>query len=433
MICPDRPILCITSRDPHDVHGGAGRDLLSELPISLIGASKSGSVAGLVYRQAPRFAGKTNGRNHPWPANSPKNSPNRPTGSTISGGPFDVDVKRSKAKELEARMLASDFWSNPDAANAIIASLKPLTVAIKPFAELEAKLADLRALLELCEEDGGESLEPELEEGIASLAAALDKLEFQAKMSGPTDACDAFVTVHAGAGGTESCDWAQMLYRMYIRWAEEHGFDLEEIDLGPGEAAGIRGVTFAVRGPYAYGRLRSEIGVHRLVRISPFDAQARRHTSFASVDVMADLKEEIEVDIKEGDIEMETFMSGGPGGQHQNKTASGVRLRHLPTGLAVESRSERSQHQNRKMAMNLLKARLYRLEEEKRDAELARLYDAKGEIAFGSQIRSYVLHPYQLVKDHRTDIEVGNAGGVLDGAIDPFIEGFLKAKMGPAA
>lgn len=326
-------------------------------------------------------------------------------------------------------MTQPDFWSNQESANATIAEFKTQSAAIKPFELLEEKFADLAALVELADEPDGEGLLPDIDVALDEITGQLDALEFQAMMGEEADSCDAFVEVHAGAGGTESCDWAQMLYRMFTRWADEHGYKVETIDLGPGETAGLRSVTFAVRGPYAYGKLKGEIGVHRLVRISPFDANSRRQTSFAAVDVVPDIKDEIEIDIKEGDLAMETFASGGPGGQHQNKTASGVRLRHLPTGVFVESRSERSQHQNRKIALHLLKAKLYRIEKEKRDAELATKYDEKGEIAFGSQIRSYVLHPYQLVKDHRTDVEVGNASGVLDGNLDPFIEGYLKNRL----
>lgn len=323
-----------------------------------------------------------------------------------------------------------DFWQNPEKANATIAQLKPINNALRPFTELEARLMEIETLIELVGEEGGVEMLPELEQAIAGALKTADELEFRAMMSDPADPCNAFVTIHAGAGGTESCDWAGMLYRMYTRWAEEHGYELELVDLQTSEEAGIRGVTFAVRGDYAHGHLRSEVGVHRLVRISPFDAQARRHTSFASVDVMPELDDEIDIEVKDSDIEMETFMSGGPGGQHQNKTASGVRLRHLPTGLAVECRTERSQHKNRRTALKMLKAKLYRIEQDKREAEQARLYDEKGEIAFGSQIRSYVLHPYQLVKDHRTDIEVGNAAGVLEGNLDPFIDGYLRGQMG---
>lgn len=323
-----------------------------------------------------------------------------------------------------------NFWDDPEKAQATIAELKPLNLAIKPFETIDQLLEDVHTLVELAEEDGGDEVVPEIEGALDKLDGQLEQLEFQAMMREPEDRCNAFVTIHAGAGGTESCDWAQMLYRMYTRWAEIHDYKQELVDIGPGEVAGIRSVTFVIRGDYIYGHLKGESGVHRLVRISPYDSQSRRHTSFASVDVMPEIEDEIDIEIKEGDIEMETFMSGGPGGQHQNKTASGVRLRHLPSGVVVECRTERSQHKNRKTAMDMLKAKLFRIEQEKRDAEMARLYDEKGEIAFGSQIRSYVLHPYQMVKDHRTDTEIGNAGSVLDGNIDPFIEAYLKSRMG---
>jgi peptide chain release factor 2 len=325
-------------------------------------------------------------------------------------------------------MAAPDFWDHPDRAQGTVSTLKGLNATVKPFEQMGRRVDDIEAMLELASEEGGESMLADVAREIDLAAEELDKLEFKTRMSDPADVSNAFVTIQAGAGGTESCDWASMLYRMYTRWAEDHGYDLELVDADEAEQAGFRSITFAVRGEYAYGYLRGEAGVHRLVRISPFDAQARRHTSFVAVDVMPELDDDIEIDVKESDIEMDTFMSGGPGGQHQNKTASGVRLRHLPTGIAVECRSERSQHKNRKTAMSMLKARLYRIEQEKRDAELAKLYNEKGEIAFGSQIRSYVLHPYQLVKDHRTDVEVGNAGGVLDGNVDPFIEAFLKKR-----
>lgn len=327
-------------------------------------------------------------------------------------------------------MAGADFWDNPEAARQTVVELRQLNNVVKPFEEIDAQLRDVTALVELAGEAGGDELLPEAEAALEKLTADVARLEFQAMMSDKVDPCNAFVTIHAGAGGTESCDWAQMLLRMYSRWAEEHGFEIETVDLGPGEIAGIRSATVAIRGRYAFGRLRSEIGVHRLVRISPFDAQSRRHTSFASVDVMPEIDDEIDIEVREADIVMETFTSGGPGGQHQNKTASGVRLRHLPTGVVVECRNERSQHKNRRIAMNMLKAKLYRIEEEKRDAELAKLYDEKGDIAFGSQIRSYVLQPYQLVKDHRTDVEVGNAMGVLDGRIDPFIVAYLRSQIG---
>ena len=380
-------------------------------------------------------------RTHPVSGHGPKgdsecsmNSSDTPgscvSRSTNCGGLFDLATKRERAGELEALMAQPDFWSDQEKANAVIAEVKPLNLALKPFERIDGQLDDLDALNELAGEEGGDEVLPEIEGTLGQLNLALKQLEFHAMMSGATDACHAYVTIHAGAGGTESCDWVQMLHRMFLRWCEEHDFSTELLDLGPGEQAGMRSVTFAVKGEYAFGNLRSEIGVHRLVRISPFDANSRRHTSFASVDIMPELDDSIDIDIRDGDVEMETFTSGGPGGQHQNKTASGVRLRHMPTGVVVECRNERSQHKNRKTAMNMLKAKLYRIEQEKRDAELARLYDEKGEIAFGSQIRSYVLHPYQMVKDHRTNVEIGNAGAVLDGNIDPFIEAFLRSKIG---
>jgi peptide chain release factor 2 len=350
--------------------------------------------------------------------------------SSTCGGPFEVEAKSARVAELEQRMHSPEFWSNPDQANQTIAELRELNAALKPIGALVSQTSDLCALFELAGEEGGDQLLPEVQSAVEQLARAVHQAEFAAMMTDKLDPSSAFVSIHAGAGGTESCDWAKMLLRMYSRWADEHGYEQEIIDLNPGEVTGIRNATLAIRGRHVYGHLRSEAGVHRLVRISPFDAQSRRHTSFASVDVMPELDDDIDIEVKESDIEMETFMSGGPGGQHQNKTASGVRLRHLPTGVVVECRNERSQHKNRRMAMKLLKAKLYRIEQEKRDAELARLYDEKGDIAFGSQIRSYVLHPYRLVKDHRTDLEVGDAQSVLEGNLDPFIDAYLRAKIG---
>jgi len=330
-------------------------------------------------------------------------------------------------------MEAADFWDHPEKAQGIITQLKTINTLIKPFQQLATDFGDIHAMIDLAEEGEDESLLPDIQSSLKKAVTEVDQLEFKIQMSDPVDASNAFVTIQAGAGGTESCDWASMLYRMYVHWAEDHNYELELIDADPAEQAGYRSITFAVRGEYAYGYLRGEAGVHRLVRISPFDAQSRRHTSFVAVDIMPELDDTIEIEVKESDIVMETFMSGGPGGQHQNKTASGVRLRHMPTGVVAECRSERSQHKNRKTAMNMLKARLYRIEQEKRDAELAKLYNEKGEIAFGSQIRSYTLAPYQMVKDHRTNVEVGNAGGVLEGRIDPFIEAYLKMRKPPSS
>src|SRR5579871_3218418 len=298
------------------------------------------------------------------------------------------------------------FWDNPEKAQQVIQQLKPLNALLKPYEELESAIADLQALAELAEEDP--SLESELEGELGNLEKRLDAFELQAMLSGPQDASNAFLKIQAGTGGTEACDWAQMLLRMYARWAERHGYQTEIIDELRNDEAGIRSATLRVVGEYAYGYLQSEAGVHRLVRISPFDANARRQTSFAAVDVMPEIEGTIEIDIRPEDLKRDTFRSGGPGGQHQNKTESGVRYTHLPTGVAAESRSERSQHKNDANALALLKAKLIRMEEEKREAEYAKKYDEKGDVSFGNQIRSYVLQPYQLVKDLRTSHEVGN-------------------------
>jgi peptide chain release factor 2 len=335
-------------------------------------------------------------------------------------------------------MEADGFWNNRDKANEVVQTLKGLKTAVAPMQAVDASRDEIAAMLELAAEDDSGEMLLEAEKSLEKLRTRLGKLEFQAMMTYEADPMNAFVTIHAGAGGTESCDWTSMMYRMYTRWAEERGFGLEEIDLGPGEVAGIRSVTFAVRGEYAYGYLRGEAGVHRLVRISPFDAQARRQTSFASVDVVAEIDDTIEVSINEEEIIMETFTSGGPGGQHQNKTASGVRLRYRPYKdqptfeVVAESRAERSQHKNKATCMKVLRAKLYQIEREKREAELAKHNATKLDNSFGSQIRNYVLAPYKLVKDLRTNFEVGNADGVLDGKLDPFMESYLRAQIGKA-
>jgi len=260
---------------------------------------------------------------------------------------------------------------------------------------------------------------------VESIEAALATLELQRLLGGEYDAGNAIVTLHPGAGGTEAQDWAEMLLRMYLRWAERRGFKTEVVDLQPGEGAGIKSATFTVEGPYAYGYLKAEAGIHRLVRISPFDANARRHTSFASMFVFPEIDEEIDVEIDEADLRIDTYRSSGAGGQHVNKTDSAVRLTHIPTGIVVACQNERSQHKNKSMAMKILRSRLHELEREKQREKMDTLQESKREIAFGSQIRSYVLHPYRLVKDHRTGVEIGNADAVLDGDLDRFIEAYL--------
>jgi peptide chain release factor 2 len=319
-----------------------------------------------------------------------------------------------------------NFWDNPEKAQQIIAQLKPLNGLLNPFDALVTGAEDLNALCELCAED--DSLEGELQKELHGIEKKLDDFDLRAMFTGPQDASNAFLQVSAGTGGTEACDWAQMLLRMYTRWAERNGFQLEMIDELRNEEAGIRSATVLVKGDYAYGYLQSEIGVHRLVRISPFDSNARRHTSFAAVSVSPDIEGTINIEIKPDDLRRDTFRSGGPGGQHQNKTESGVRYTHIPTGIAAESRTERSQHKNDANALALLKAKMFKVEEQKRKAETEKQYDEKGEVSWGSQIRNYVMQPYTLVKDVRTDTQTGQIQAVMDGEIDEFIQAYLRAK-----
>ena len=318
------------------------------------------------------------------------------------------------------------FWDNQEKAQQIIAQLKVLNGLLNPYEALEESAGDLRALAELSEEDA--TLDGELEAELGKIEKRLDEFEMRSMLSGPQDASNAFVKIQAGTGGTEACDWAQMLMRMYTRWAERHGYQVELVDELRNDEAGIRNATLKVSGDYAYGYLQSETGVHRLIRISPFDANARRQTSFAAVDVMPDIEGTIEIDIKDDDLKRETFRSGGPGGQHQNKTESGVRFTHLPTGIAAESRNERSQHKNAQVALALLKSKLFKIEEQKRQAEVEKQYDEKGEVAWGYQIRNYVMQPYTLAKDVRTEVQTPHVEKVLDGDLDPFMEAYLRHK-----
>jgi peptide chain release factor 2 len=337
-----------------------------------------------------------------------------------------VTGKKAQRGQLNTLMEQPTFWDNQEKARQTIAQLKPLNGLLNPYDALAASADDLGVLGDLAEEDP--RAEPELEQELSSVEKRLEAFELQAMLSGPQDASDAFVKIQAGTGGTEACDWAQMLMRMYIRWAERHGFQVEMIDELRNEEAGIRSATLKVIGDYAYGYLQSETGVHRLVRISPFDANARRQTSFAAVDVTPDIEGTIEIEIRPDDLERQTFRSGGPGGQHQNKTESGVRYIHLPTGVAAESRTERSQHKNDANALALLKAKLYRIEELKRKAEVERQYDEKGEVAWGYQIRNYVMQPYTLAKDVRTGVETAQVQQVLDGELDEFMQAYLRQK-----
>ncbi|WP_461393922.1 peptide chain release factor 2 [Deferrisoma sp.] len=343
---------------------------------------------------------------------------------------LDLAGKEKRIAELDALMARPDFWDDPEAAARLGKERERLVEEVDRWSHLHGELEECRVAWELGEEEGDEELVREAEERLEAVARGVRAMELRAMLGGPHDAGDAIVAINAGAGGTEAQDWAQMLLRMYLRWAEKRGYTVEIVDELPGEEAGIKNVTFTVSGPYAYGYLKAEEGVHRLVRISPFDAQARRHTSFASVSVYPEVEEDVEVEIDENDLRVDVFRASGAGGQHVNRTESAVRVTHLPTGIVVTCQSERSQHQNRANAMRILKARLLDLERRKREEELEAQQGEKREIAWGSQIRSYVLQPYRKIKDHRTGLEEGDVDRVLDGELDAFMEAYLLRAAG---
>lgn len=323
-------------------------------------------------------------------------------------------------------MEAPGFWDDPDRSNKLMKELKNMKDTVEDFRKLETQYDDILTLIEMGYEEEDASLIPEIRSELDEFTGELDGLRIGILLSGEYDKNNAILKLNAGAGGTESCDWCSMLYRMYTRWAERKGFSLEVLDYLDGDEAGIKSVTFQVNGVNAYGYLKSEKGVHRLVRISPFNAQGKRQTSFVSLDVMPDIEEDLDVEIDEKDLRIDTYRSSGAGGQHINKTSSAIRITHIPTGTVVQCQNERSQFQNKDKAMQMLKAKLYLL---KQEANVEKLSDIRGEvkdIAWGNQIRSYVLQPYKLVKDLRTEVESGNADAVLDGALDPFINGYLK-------
>lgn len=318
------------------------------------------------------------------------------------------------------------MWDNPILAQKIMQELAHHQSKVKIYDELEGRLEETETLWQLATEEDDVSLEPEIEQGVKSLLRRFEALELEILLSGPYDRNNAILTLHAGAGGTEAQDWVQMLYRLYIRWGERHGYKVETLDFLPGEEAGIKSATLSFSGENAYGYAKSEKGVHRLVRISPFDASGRRHTSFASVDVIPEVTEDNEITIDTEDLRVDTYRSGGAGGQHVNKTDSAIRITHLPSGVVVQCQSERSQTQNKAAAMRVLQAKLLELKRKEQEAEISEIRGEQQEIAWGSQIRSYVFHPYSMVKDHRTNVETGNVSAVMDGEIDAFIAAFLQ-------
>ena len=322
-----------------------------------------------------------------------------------------------------------NFWDDNEKAQALIAEMNAIKSVVDQYESMAGECRDLEDMLEILEEEADEALSAEWSESVEKLAAKVDAFELQLLLNQPYDKLDAILELHPGAGGTESQDWAQMLYRMYTRWAEKRGFKVELLDYLPGDEAGIKSVTIQIRGHNAYGYLKAEKGVHRLVRISPFDASGRRHTSFVSCDVVPEINDDIEVEIRPDDLRVDTYRSSGAGGQHINKTDSAIRITHLPTGIVVACQTQRSQIQNREKAMQMLRSKLYELKIQEQQKELAEVRGEQMEIAWGSQIRSYVFHPYSMVKDHRTQVETGNVGAVMDGDLDPFIDGYLRSQI----
>jgi len=336
-----------------------------------------------------------------------------------------LDKKKEQLQKLEEISMAPDFWNDPTKAASIQKERGRIQYPIEGWQNNWLSWEDADAMLELATDEDDPAAVKEAAGLISELGGRVTSFEVECMFTGKHDDSNALLTIHAGAGGTEAQDWADMLLRMYLRWAEEKKFESDILDYQPGDEAGVKSVTVLMEGRYAYGYLRSEMGIHRLVRISPFDASARRHTSFASVFVFPELDDTIEIDINEKDLRIDTFRASGAGGQHVNKTSSAIRITHLPSGIVVQCQNERSQHRNKDMAMKMLKARLYEREEKLKREEQKELHGDKKEISWGSQIRSYVLQPYRLAKDHRTNYEIGNVDGVLDGNIDPFIKAFL--------
>lgn len=342
------------------------------------------------------------------------------------GGLFDLDLLEEEIAEAENQMSEPGFWDDTENAQALITKTNVLKDKYQQFQEMTDKLEELELMLEMQQEEADSDMEKELVDGLDALEKQFENYELSQLLDGPYDRNNAILELHPGAGGTESQDWGSMLLRMYMRWAEQHHFSVETLDYQSGDEAGIKSVTLLIKGHNAYGYLKSEKGVHRLVRISPFDSAKRRHTSFCSVDIMPEMDNTIEIDIQPDDLKIDTFRASGAGGQHINKTESAVRITHIPTGIVVSSQAQRSQLKNREQAMGMLKSKLYQLEIDKQAQEAAELKGEQLEIGWGSQIRSYVFHPYSMVKDHRTNYETGNVQAVMDGDLDPFIDAYLR-------
>ena len=342
---------------------------------------------------------------------------------------FDVENKEKELKELESKTTENDFWNDTDNSSKVLKQINSLKSKVEGFKKLNNELNNLLEMSELLEAEEDEELAKELLKSTYTLEKDIEKLEITTLLSGKYDNNNAILTIHPGAGGTEAQDWAEMLYRMYTRWANANGYEVKELDYLEGDEAGLKSVTFSVNGDYAYGYLKGEMGVHRLVRISPFDAGGRRHTSFASVEVLPEITDDIELNINPDDIKMDVYRASGAGGQHINKTSSAVRLTHIPTGIIVACQTERSQFQNRDTAMKMLKSKLLNLKEKEQKETIDELKGIQMDIAWGSQIRSYVFCPYTLVKDHRTNYEVGNVQAVMDGDLNGFIDSYLKFNL----
>ncbi|MFD0590679.1 peptide chain release factor 2 [Paenibacillus sp. GCM10027627] len=344
-------------------------------------------------------------------------------------GSLDLDLKQEMIANYEEKMSMPDFWDDNERAQSVISELNAVKSVVEQYERLNNDHEELAMMLELAEEENDESMEQEVADGVASLMSRVSDFELQLLLNQPYDKLNAIVELHPGAGGTESQDWGMMLYRMYTRWAEKRGFKVEVLDYHDGDEAGIKSVTMLVKGYNAYGYLKAEKGVHRLVRISPFDSAGRRHTSFASCDVMPEIDDNIEIEVRTEDLKVDTYRASGAGGQHVNKTESAIRITHIPTGIVVACQQERSQIANRDRAMKMLRSKLYERKIEEQMKQLAEIRGVQSDIAWGSQIRSYVFHPYSMVKDHRTSVETGNVGAVMDGDLDAFIDGYLRHQI----